>query len=338
MSDDSITMAMTVAEIHNISKACLIVNGCDEANANAIATTVSMAERDGATSHGLFRIPGYVQSMRSGKVNGKANPKVHIITPAVIRVDGDGGYTPLALHKGIPLLAKAAKAIGIASMTIINTYHFAALWPETEAIADYDLAGLACTAYKPVVVPAGAKEALFGTNPLSFSWPRPGKTPMVYDMATAAKSLGDLYIAVRDGQTVPLGTGLDADGNPTTDPRKITDGGVILPFGGYKGSAICMMVELLSAGVVGENFSFEAAMTDNSDGGPARGGEFLIAISPELIAGAGWQTHSEKFFDRLTRIEGAYLPGQRRHMNRLSDAPRQVNAALVETIKELSQG
>ena len=329
------TVPMTIDEIHELAKTCLLSNGCDEVNAEAVASTVSRAERDGSVSHGLFRIPGYTATLRSGKVNGKARPKAEKVTPAVIRLHGDNGFAPMALQCGIPVLAEAAKAIGIAALAISHTHHFAALWPETEALAEQGLVGLACTAYKPSVAPAGAKKALFGTNPLSFAWPRPGKTPLVFDMATAARAKGDVALAARDGHDVPLGTGLDADGNHTTDPHKILAGGVLLPFGGYKGSAIAMMVELLAAGMVGERFSYEAAEADNNDGGPPRGGEFLLAMNPDLIAGPGWAEHSEGFFARLTALEGVRLPGQRRHKNRLSDAPRQINAALVAKIRGL---
>lgn len=113
------------------------------------------------------------------------------------------------------------------------------------------------------------KRGAFGTNPLSFAWPRPGHNPVVYDMATASMAMGDVQIAARDGREVPLGTGLDEHGELTTDPAAIAKG-VLLPFGGYKGSAIALMVELLAAGMTGEQFSFEARETDNKDGGAAR--------------------------------------------------------------------
>jgi len=334
------TVAMTVAEIHQIAKQALSANGCDDANANSIATTVSTAERDGSESHGLFRIPGYVGSMRSGKVNGSANPQHEAVTPAVIRMNGDNGYTPLAIERGIPLLAEAAKTYGIAAMPIVNTYHFAALWPETEGLANHGLVGMAFTAYKPKVAPAGAKDALFGTNPISVAWPRPDKTPWVFDMATSSRALGDIQIAARDGHDVPIGTGLDSNGNPTTDPAQIANGGVLLPFGGHKGSAIATMVELFAAGLTGEQFSFEAGETDIEDGGPARGGELLLALSPEIIAdgglnGSNWQTHCDSFFDRLTGLNGVRLPGQRRHANRHDNQPRQINAGLLEQIQAL---
>ncbi len=328
------TVELTVKEIHQLAYDVLMSNGCDEHNANAIATTVSSAERDGSESHGLFRIPGYVGSMCSGKVNGKAKPTLETVTPAILRMNGDHGYTPLAIQRGIPELAKAAKHLGIAAMSIINTYHFAALWPETEALAEHGLVGMAFTAYKPKVAPAGATQALFGTNPISVAWPRPGHSPWVFDMATSAKALGDIQIAARDGHSVPAGTGLDRDGNTTTDPSKIADGGVLLPFGGHKGSAIATMVELFAAGLTGEQFSFEAGESDIEDGGPARGGELLLAMSPQLIAGDNWQAHCEAFFEKLEDL-GSRLPGQRRHENRAKDGKRRVNAKLVEQINAL---
>ena len=326
---------LTLDEIHALAHDAMTANGCDEANAAALADIVTRAERDGSHSHGLFRIPGYVKALRSGKVDGKARPTVTRRTPAVIQCEGHGCFAPLAQATALPVLAEAAAEIGVAALSLTGIHHFAALWPETEYLADRGLVGIACTAYMPMMAPAGSSEKLFGTNPISFAWPRPGKTPVCYDMATAAMAMGDIQIAARDGREVPPGTGLDADGNATTDPAAIAKG-VLLPFGGYKGSAIALMVELLAAGLTGERFSYEAKEHDNGDGGPPRGGEMVIAPSPELIAGDGWEAHVEGFMDRLTGLDGVRVPGARRHRNRLDTGPRAINAALVDTIRGLS--
>ena len=328
--------ALTIEEIHALAHTCLSNNGCDESNAGAVADTVTHAERDGSVSHGLFRIPGYVAALRSGKVNGHAAPRTTPLTPAALRTDGDNGFAPTALQHGIPKLAEAATHSGVAVLALIRVHHFAALWHETEALAERGLAALACTAYMPAVAPAGARQALFGTNPISFAWPRPGDTPVVYDMATAAMAMGEVQIAARDGHAVPPGTGLDASGKPTTDPARIADGGVLLPFGGYKGSAVSMMVELLAAALIGERFSYQAAEADNQDGGPPRGGEFILALSPERIAGPDWAAHAGEFFARLEALDGTRLPGQRRHANRKDRGRRAVNAELVKKIRELA--
>ena len=328
---------LTLEEIYELALKTLKINGCDDYNAEAVAKTVTHAERDGSVSHGLFRIPGYVAALKSKKVKGTARPSNIFLTQNAIRVDGDHGFAPTAIKVGIPTLIEITNKLGVGVLTITNTHHFAALWHETEALAEENLIGIACTAYKPSVAPAGAKKPLFGTNPISFAWPRKNNSPVVYDMATSTMAMGEVQVAARDGHKVPFGTGLDKKGNKTDDPKAIADGGVLLTFGDYKGSAIAMMIELLSAGLVGDLFSFEAEKVDNNDGGPARGGEFIMALSPQLIAGDGWNEHAEKFFNQMTSLEGVRLPGQRRHNNRKDKGHRKINNELVEKIKKLSQ-
>ena len=329
------TTALTLDEIHELATACLRSNGADEANAAAIADNMTNAERDGSHSHGLFRLPAHVTGLSSGKINGKARPTTTALTPAAIKLYGDNCYAPLAHKIGIPELVAAAKISGIGILAMTEVHHMAALWPEVEALAEHGLAAIACTTYMPAVAPTGATKALFGTNPLAFAWPRPGKTPVVFDMATASMAMGEVQIAARDGRDVPPGTGLDGDGKPTIDPSKIADGGVLLPFGGHKGSAIAMMVELLTAGLMNESFSFEAKEKDNGDGSPPQGGEFILALSPKLIAGEGWEDHADTFLERMSAMDGVRMPGQRRHENRISTKPRQINTALIEKIKGL---
>jgi len=331
------TISISLKEIYDLAKKTLLFNGCDEENASILSDTIMRAERDGSLSHGLFRLPAYVASLKSGKVNGKARPEVKKISPSVIKVLGNSALAPMVLKVGLPELIKLAKETGVAVLAITNSHHMAAMWPETEAIAEAGLVGFACTSYKPMVAPAGAKKALFGTNPISFAWPRLGKTPIVYDMATAAMAMGEVMVAARDGHKVPLGTGLNKEGKETTEPNEIVKGGVLLPFGGYKGSAIAMMVELLAGALVGETFSYETAAKDNNDGGPPSGGEFILAISPEKIAGPNWDKHSDEFFDKMKSMEGVRIPGERRHKNRLSKGPRNINGELIKKIKELSK-
>jgi delta1-piperideine-2-carboxylate reductase len=330
------TVSLTLEEIFDLAKKTLLANGCDDETASILAELIMKAERDGSLSHGLFRLPAYVLGLKSGKINGKGKPEVKKVSPSVVKVLGNNCLAPVVLNKGIPELIKAAKENGVAVLAINNSHHMAAMWPETEMIAEQDLVAFACTSYKPSVAPAGATKPLFGTNPISFAWPRPGKTPVVYDMATASMAMGEVQVAKREGHKVPLGTGLTKDGKETTDPAEIADGGVLLPFGGYKGSGIAMMVELLAGALVGDNFSFETAIKDNNDGGPPSGGEFILAISPEKISGSGWDKHADEFFNKMKSMEGVRLPGERRHKNRLDKGPRNINQELVNKIKSLS--
>ena len=307
---------LTVDEVQKLAQDCLERHGCDEDNANAVADVITRAERDGCHSHGLMRLAGYVATLSSGKVKGDARPEIEQLAPAVIRVNGNGGFAPLALSYGRQRLINAARETGIAAMSLVNIHHFAALWTEVEPVAEAGLCVLACTSYKPAVIPAGGAKALYGTNPLAFAWPRKSGPPMVFDQASSVMARGEVMLAAREGHALPNGVGVDAAGQPSTDPKAVLDG-ALLAFGGHKGSSIALMVELLAGGLIGESFSFEAAVRDNNDGGPPRGGEFMLAMDPNLFGdSAGWADHAEKLFAEVIAQDGARLPGDRRYHNR----------------------
>ena len=326
---------LTLEEVHDLATRALLANGCDEANAGAVADTVTAAERDGAKSHGLFRIPGYVRSLRNGKINGKAQPLVTRTGRCVIRVEGDRGLAPLALALGRAPLIEAARENGMAALAIRRTHHYAALWPETQALAEQGLIGMAFVNSPPYMAPAGGKKAFFGTNPMSFAWPRPDGGAMVWDQASAAMARGEIQIAKRDGHTLPPGAGIDAEGNPTTDPEKVLEGAQ-LPFGGYKGGAIALMVDLLCGPLIGEVASWEAGEEDNRDGGPATGGELVLALDPTHFGDDAIE-RGERLFARLLEMEGVRLPGDRRiaARQRTPSEGAEIPASLHQSILEL---
>jgi len=311
---------MSLEAIHALAKDTLMAQGCDAENAGAVADIITRAEGDGCHSHGLMRLPGYVATLKSGKVKGKARPTIKKLAPAVVQVNGHNGFAPYALAEGRKHLIEAAKTCGIAAMPLIGIHHFAALWTEVEPVAEAGLVAFACTSYKPAVIPAGGTKALYGTNPICFGWPRKDGAPMVFDQASSVMARGEVMLAAREGHALPEGVGVDADGNPSTDPDAVLKG-ALLAFGGYKGSSIAMMVELLAGGLIGESFSFEAAIRDNGDGGPPQGGEFMLAMDPNLFGDAsGWADHAEKLFDKIKEQDGTRLPGARRHVNRKENA------------------
>ncbi len=310
------TVHLSLDEVHRLATEKLIAHGCDDQNAAAVADTITTAERDLAHSHGLFRLPGYVKSLKSGKVNGKARATAERLAPSAIRVDGDGGFAPPALQCGYDPLAEAARETGIAALAIVDIYHFAALWPEVTALAERGLVGFAFTAAFPYVAPAGGIKPLFGTNPMAFAWPRRDKPPMVFDQASSAMARGEVMIAAREKHSVPDGVGIAPDGMPTRDPEEILKGAQ-LAFGGYKGASLALMIELLAGPLIGEHLSFEAKEVDNGDGGPPVGGEFLIAIDPARFGDPEKSlNHAEKLFERLLSEDGTRLPGDRRYTNR----------------------
>jgi delta1-piperideine-2-carboxylate reductase len=310
------TVLVRLDELQRVTEQALQRAGCDRENAVATAGIMVHAERDGCASHGLFRLPGYLASLRSGKVKGTARPTEKRLAPGVVQVDAHGGFAPLAVAAARKALLPVAREQGIAAAAIVRAHHFSALWCDIEELVQNGLAAMSFTAYMPAVAPAGGRKPFFGTNPMAFGWPRRDGSTMIFDQASAAMARGEIMIAARDGHALPEGVGVDAEGRATTDPNAILKGAQ-LPFGSYKGSSIALMVELLAAGLIGQPFSVEAGDTDNKDGGPPSGGVFVIAMDPARFGDAeGWLDHSEHYFERLTAQDGVRLPGDRRTANR----------------------
>lgn len=305
------TLRIPLPDILATATRALELAGCDEANACATAQVMAAAERDGCPAHGLFRLAGYLASLRSGKADGRAMPTTEALAPAVIRIDGHGGLAPLAMSVARETIAPLARAQGIAAAAITNVHHFSALWTDIETLVEGGLAAFCFTSYLPVVAPAGAKKPFFGTNPMAFGWPRPGGA-FIFDQASAATARGDIQIAARDGVMAPPNAGIGPDGAPTRDPHAILTGAQ-LPFGGHKGSALALMIELLAGPLLGQPYSAEAARADNNDGGPPRGGVLLIALDPARFgAPQSFSAHGEQFFAELCGLDGVRLPGNRR--------------------------
>jgi LDH2 family malate/lactate/ureidoglycolate dehydrogenase len=306
---------LTLDEVHDLAVSTLTALGASDDSAGAIADTITAAERDECKSHGLFRLPGYSVALRNGRIDGKAVPETRDLAPAVVQVDAKGGFAPLALRVGRPALIEKARSQGIAALPVVNSHHFAALWYEVEAVAAEGLVAFAFVNSRSFVAPGGGTKPLFGTNPMSFGWPRKGRPPMVFDQASSAIARGEMQIHLRDGKSIPEGWAIDADGKPTTDPAAGL-AGAQLPFGGYKGSAIALMVELMASGLPRSHFGYEASAEDTGDGGPSKGGELMLAMDLSRFVADGDADasfdHAEGLFAQLLAQEGTRLPSDRR--------------------------
>jgi delta1-piperideine-2-carboxylate reductase len=315
MASDKVHLTLTKA--HELATKCLLANGCDTENASAVADRIIQAEGDMCHSHGLFRLPWYCTAVKSGRANGKARPQVEQLAPGVIRVDGDAGFAPLGQAIAHQPLVDCARKNGIASLAFVNMFHIAAMWPEVERLATDGLCAFAFTSSYPYVAPAGGIKPLYGTNPMSFSWPRKDKPPLVFDQASSSMARGEIEIHARDGLSVPPTAGIGPEGESTTDPNMVLQGAQ-LAFGGYKGASLALMVELLAGAMIGEFLSFESLQDDDGKDGPPKGGELIIAIDPARHGDPDrFMVQGEKLFEAILAQEGTRLPGSRRFENRL---------------------
>ncbi len=285
--------------------------------AAALARNCAAAQRDGAESHGVFRMPGYVSTLRSGWVDGRAVPVVEDAGPAFLRVDARNGFAQPALAAAAPLAIARAHRAGACVIGLHDSHHFGALWLDVEPFAEQGLVALAVVNSMAVVVPHGGSSPVFGTNPMAFAAPRATGHPLVFDQAASTMAHGDVRIAAREGRDLPDGVGLDRDGDPTRDPNAILDGGALLPFGGHKGACIAMMIEVLSAALTGGSFSFEVDWSNHPGAQTPRTGECVILIDPAKTGSLARFTRRVEDLIAAMRAAGQErLPGDRRYANR----------------------
>lgn len=316
-----------------------IRQGTSESVAQVLAENCASAERDGAHSHGVFRVPGYVSTLNSGWVDGKAMPIVEDVASGFVRVDAVNGFAQPALAAARSLLVDKARSAGIALLAIHNSHHFAALWPDVEPFAEEGLVALSVVNSMTCVVPHGADRPLFGTNPIAFAAPRADGPPIVFDLATSAIAHGDVQIAARKGERLPPGMGVDSLGQPTQDPKAILEGGALLPFGGHKGSALSMMVELLAAALTGGNFSFEFNWSDHPGARTPWTGQLVILIDPSKTTGQNFAERSQELVRQMHAAGLRRLPGDRRHRTRAKsqEIGIEINAQDLKQLQELAE-
>ncbi|SIT38328.1 putative enzyme [Paraburkholderia ribeironis] len=314
MTNSSSSVLLSLDEAYELSHAVLLKNGMNARHAAAVARSVVAGQRDECHSHGMYRLLVCVKGLRSGKVDGNAEPVVVDVSPALTRVDARAGFSQVAFDVGTEHLVRKARDVGIAALAINNCFHFSALWQEVEALAGLGVAAMAMTPSHSCVAPAGGSRPLFGTNPFAFAWPRPGDFPFVFDFATSVVARGDIELARRKDEKIPFGWAIDNEGLPTDDPGRAFEG-AMLPFGSYKGSALSVMIELLAGPLLGDLMSFESVLVDAGAAITPYHGELLIAFGPDRFAGAdGAKTNlqrAEHLFDAIVD-QGARLPSQRR--------------------------
>lgn len=307
---------LSVQDLASLVAAIFMRAGVLTEQANILAHTCIHAERDGAYSHGLHRIPAYLATLTTDWVTPGAEPDIHETATGTVLVDARNGFAQPALAQALPLLKRKARESGVAILLMKNSHHFGALWLDVEPLAEQGFVALTMVNSTSHMAPVGGTRPVYGTNPMAFACPRKGHPPIVFDQATSIMAKGDIQLAANSGRKVPPGTGLDKYGKPTENPVDILDGGTLLPFSGHKGSSIAMMVEILAAALTGGNFSWEIDKSGYTNAHTSRAGQFLLCIDPRVSGENAFTTRINILARMLLDSGQSRLPGERRYANR----------------------
>lgn len=304
--------------------------------ARPAARALVLAEQEGLPSHGLARVPFYAAQMRTGKVVADAAPDV-TRDGAVIRVDARFGLAFAAIDAGAQAARDLVRELGVAVVSVTHSHHFGVAGQAVEPFAREGLIALAFANAPAAMAPWGGNRALFGTNPVAFAAPRAQGDPLVIDLSLSHVARGKVMLAQKAGQPIPEGWALDADGNPTTDADAAM-AGTMLPSGGAKGAALALMVELLTAGLAGAHFAYEASSLFDDKGPAPDLAHFILVLDPARFA-PGFTERAEAMFAAIEAQDGARLPGARRMTGRAARAEViEIPQALYDTLTGLARG
>jgi len=235
-------------QLRQFARDIFIGAGFLEEHATIQAEVLVWANLRGIDSHGVLRIPSYVEAADKGWTNVRPNIQVLRETSAMLLVDVDFALGPVGTIFVMQRVIRKAREVGIGWGLIRNATHQGAISYYSMMAASQGLAGLAIACSPPNMAPYGAKAVGVHNSPISIAVPARRHPPLVLDMATSVAAGGRLRLAIDKGVPIPEGWALTKDGYPTTDA---TQASILLPFAGPKGSGLALMFECLSSLMAG---------------------------------------------------------------------------------------
>jgi LDH2 family malate/lactate/ureidoglycolate dehydrogenase len=248
--------------------------GARAADAAAVADALVWANLRGVDSHGVSRVPRYLELFDKGESVADAEVTVTRPRAAIAIVDAHAAPGPVAMNRAADEAIAGARECGIGWASVRGTVHTGAIGYYASRIADAGMAAVGVVAGVPNMAYAGAKGAAVATSPLAVAVPAGRHELVLLDMATAVMALGRIAQLKAAGKELPAGVALTADGEPTTDPALAK---VPTPVGGAKGAGMSLVFEMLASGLVA-NPIVPAFHSGGKEGRRHRQNGFLLAI------------------------------------------------------------
>lgn len=336
-STDRPNATYSVDALRNWCAAILRSVGLSKDDASTAADVLVRTDARGFLTHGLVRLPSYVSKLREGEVSPKATP-VENFSDGFGIIQAGGALGQIAARFTIDRAIALTSERPMATLMLRDSGHLGALGVHVLRAAEAGRVALVMQATPPVIALPGAAGPMLGNNPLAIAAPRPGGPPIVVDMACSVAARGNILIAAREGRPIPEGWALDENGDATTDAAQALRGS-LLPFAGYKGLAMAVVVELLAGSLSGA--TYDALINKGGRVQSATGhlNALFMTFNPDLIAGrAQYESHVAAWTAHYKGAGGdaSRLPGERAH----ADEQRSAESGIAYSnsiIAELSE-
>ncbi|MCK4287917.1 MAG: Ldh family oxidoreductase [Bacteroidales bacterium] len=331
--------------------------GLNNSDAQKVTEILLAAELRGINSHGVIRIKDYFQLWQKGRVNSKPDIKITYETPSTAVIDGDSGLGMIVATQAMNVAINKAKNVGTGWVSVNNSNHFGIAGYYSMMALEHDMIGISMTNANSFVAPTFSIDRLLGTNPIAVAIPTGKENPFIADFATTPIPRGKLVVMHKKGEKAPIGYVQDKDGQASTDPNILTEGGAILPLGGdrlhgsHKGYCLGAIVDIFSGVLSGANYGpFVPPLVSYlpvKDNLPGKGtGHFFGAIRIDAFQPADeFKKHIDKWIQTFKNAKPAkgqervYVPGEpeREMEEKLKKDGIPVLDKILEELKEVCQ-
>lgn len=267
--------------------------GLSDVHAKKVAEILVYADLRNVHSHGVLRTEHYVNRIKAGGINTHADITFHKTGIVTGIVDGDDGIGHVVADVAMKHAINIAKEYGVGMVTARNSSHCGALSYFVEQATKHNLIGIAMSHTDKIVVPFGGKKPFLGTNPVAYGIPAKKNAPLILDMATSTVALGKILEYKEEGKSIPLGWGVNSEGEYVTDPKEVV---YLTPFGGAKGYGLSIIVDVFSGLLSGSAFGPHITkMYDDLDK-KRKLGHYFCVIDPAMF------TNVEQFLENMDKM------------------------------------
>ncbi len=303
------------------------------------------AELVGAQSHGVSRLKMYCDRINAKLINPNPKIKIKKISSAISKIDADNAIGFVAADIGMKQAIKSGLKTGIGLVGICKSGHYGLSGYYAEKAVKKNLIVFCYTNAPPAIAPHGAKKTLFGTNPICFGSPSGTNIPFILDTSVSVLNRGKIRLAAKIGKKIPSGVALDKFGKPTIDPIKALSG-VQLPIGGYRGSGLAWMVDILSGVMTGGNHGGKVKDPFDDFSGPQNIGHLFIVIKKNIFVN-NFDIRMKKNIARIKRLprtnkkkeilfpgQNRYLKMKRNNKKNFIKIPKKIKSELYKLLNE----